>query len=74
MTDSRTWQLTLELRQALYTKFGEYPHVVISTLKRTKLDPNREKNQAAFNETEPGKAWEEYHGYIDKAKAKVCIN
>ena len=71
MTDAYTLDLTLKLRNELYSRFGEYPYVVASRLKRTKLDPNRERNQASFNVPLAAQAWDEYHGYIQQARANI---
>jgi len=48
---------------------GRRPHLVLSNLKRTKLDPNREIVEAAQGNPDAEIAWLEYHGFIDSSKA-----
>ena len=50
---------------------GEYPYVVINNLHRSKLDANRDKPEATFGEEVPEVAWNEYHNFIDRAKAEI---
>jgi len=49
---------------------GDLP-VVLSHLKRTKLDPNREVGEAAAGNPYAENAWEEFQGYIEIAEAAV---
>lgn len=44
--------------------------MIISDLKRSKLDPNRDIQEAAQGDPKAEEAWREYHGFIDEAKAK----
>ena len=44
------------------------PHLVINLLKRTKLDANRDRDQAAFGDLTAEKAWDEFHQHIDESK------
>ena len=50
---------------------GEYPYVIINNLHRSKLDANRDKPEATFGEEVPEVAWNEYHNFIDRAKAEI---
>ena len=43
--------------------------MVLSLLKRTKLDPNREVEEAAQGDPLAIQAWEEYHSSIESAKS-----
>jgi len=77
----RTWGTTvmdlytLEMARAVFDAVhdytGRYPHVIISHLRRTKLDPNRDITEAAQGNQYAEQAWHEYHGFIDSAKADV---
>jgi len=69
--DSRTIETTIAASDALANLTGERPHVVISHLRRTKLDPNRDIGDAALGNPEAERAWREYHGFIDMAKEDV---
>lgn len=69
--DSRTIETTLAASDALEELTGERPHVVISHLRRTKLDPNREIGEAALGDADAERAWREYHDLIDMAKDAV---
>ncbi len=69
MADSNVIALTKETSAAIYELIGHYPHVIINMLHRTKLDPNREKNQAAQGVPDANKAWDDYYGFINKSKS-----
>ncbi len=69
--DSRTIETTLAAAAAIEARFGARPHVIISHLRRTKLDPNREIVEAAQGNAEAERAWTEYHTFIDSASAAV---
>lgn len=45
------------------------PHVIINELRRKKLDANRHKAEATFGDPKAMVAWEEYHSFINMAKA-----
>jgi len=49
---------------------GREPNLVISNLKRRKLDPNRDIEEAAQGSPLAMQAWLDYHGFIDDAKAE----
>lgn len=71
VTDSKTKETALAIRDAVYEFTGRYPHVIISNLKRTKLDPNREIVEAAQGNQWAEQAWNEYHDFIEIAKDSV---
>jgi len=71
VTDSYTLNLGRELSDVITQLTGCYAHVIICHLKRTKLDANRELNIATCDDPVAGIAWEEYHKYIDSAKASI---
>lgn len=48
--DRNTVTLTRYVSDAVYNMTGKRPHVIINTLHRTKLDANRLKNRAAFDD------------------------
>jgi len=51
---------------------GAAPHLVISRLDRSKLDPNRSIEEAAQDDPFAEHAWQEYHAYVDTARALVA--
>jgi hypothetical protein len=69
--DSRTIETTLAAADAVEALVGGRPHVIISHLRRTKLDPNRGLSEAALGNPLAERAWAEYHGFIDSAKVAV---
>jgi N-formylglutamate amidohydrolase len=71
VTDSRTAETLLAVRDALIELTGRAPHVVISHLRRTKLDPNREIEEAAQGSPFAEQAWREFHGFLEAATAEV---
>lgn len=71
VTDSYTINLAQEIRDAIFSITGCYPHVIINNLKRIKLDANRDLNEAACGNEYAGQAWAEFHTYLDSATANV---
>ena len=71
VTDGNTAELVRAMQQRFFAKFGTYPHIVISNLSRRKLDPNRVQPEAACGNAEAAAALEDWHGFIDAAKAAV---
>jgi len=68
--DSFTRDLALVVAEEVTKQLGgRKPHLVISNLKRKKLDPNREVVEAAQGNPEAMQAWLDYHTFIDKATA-----
>ncbi|XP_071979547.1 uncharacterized protein [Engystomops pustulosus] len=50
---------------------GYCPHVVINNLARSRLDPNRDKDEAAFGVPDADQAWDEFMGFIRTAKSDM---
>lgn len=50
---------------------GYCPHIVINNLSRSKLDPNRDKDEAAFGVPDADQAWDEFMGFIRSAKSHM---
>jgi len=71
VTDAFTEETIRAVRQGFIERTGEAPHIVISHLKRTKLDPNREIGEAAQDSPFAENAWEEFHGFIEVATGRV---
>ena len=65
--DRNTRELTLAIRDAIHDRTGAYPHVVISNLHRSKLDPNREIVEAAQGNRHSERAWWEFQTFGDEA-------
>jgi len=68
--DDDTKELGEAVTSSICTNLGKCPHMIISYLKRSKLDPNREIVEAAQGDPLAEAAWEEYHGFIEEAKKK----
>jgi len=71
VTDSYTYELSQELRTAIFESTGRYPHVIVNHLKRIKMDANRDVAEASCGDPESAIAWNEYQTYIDSAKLIV---
>jgi hypothetical protein len=67
VTDSNTIDLGRAIAQAFAARMGRRPHLVISHLRRTKLDANREVADAAQGNADATAAWNEYHGFVELA-------
>jgi N-formylglutamate amidohydrolase len=69
--DRNTDALAIALANAIESRFGERPHLIISQLHRSKLDPNREIVEAAQGDPLAEQTWREFHGFIEHARARV---
>lgn len=67
-TDFNTIETALEIKNALFSLTGCYPHLVICHLKRSKLDCNRRLSDAACGQPEAVTAWNEFHDFIATAR------
>lgn len=71
VTDLHTRELTLKIADEIEDLTGDRPHVIISHLRRKKLDPNREIEEAAQGNQYAERAWHEYHRWVETARAQV---
>ena len=65
--DANTVPLAEMIIEELQTRFGGQPHAIISHLSRTKLDPNRELEEAAQGDPIAIAAWHRFHDSTQKA-------
>lgn len=72
VTDTNTDPMIRAMGSAIALESGRRPHLVISRLRRTKLDPNREVVEAAAGNPEAIRAWREYHGFIEAARVAAA--
>ena len=68
VTDAFTIETAIEIKNRLYAITGCYPHLIISHLKRTKLDPNRNLADGACGDSAAAIAWNEFHNFIAGAR------
>ena len=66
--DAYTKELTYEIGEAFYELTGKRPHLIVNLLARTKLDANRDIEEAAQGDPVAEEAWHEYHDFIDQAE------
>ena len=71
VTDTNTIELGRAIVQALVTRTGRAPHLVLCQLRRTKLDANRELAEAAAGNAEAIQAWVDYHDFISMSVQEV---
>ena len=71
VTDSNTIELGIAIRNYFYSNHNIRPYVIINNLKRTKLDANRDKVEAAQNNIYAERAFDEFHFYIEKAREDI---
>jgi hypothetical protein len=69
--DTYSQEYARRVTDYLFEMTGRYPHVIINKLARIKLDANRDRYEAAQGNEWAEQAWDEYHGFIDDAKATV---
>jgi len=73
-SDMRTIETAEEIADALYEKTGRRPHLIISNLHRSRLDPNRELSDAHEGSALGEQAWSEYHNAIRAAHEAVMAS
>ncbi|MBP6443945.1 MAG: hypothetical protein KA267_08000 [Gemmatimonadales bacterium] len=66
-TDLNTIDLGREIAAALMTRTGRTAYLIVSHLKRTKLDPNREVVEGAAGNAAAITAWGEFQAFVDTA-------
>jgi hypothetical protein len=69
--DSYAAALGHALRDALRTRFGQAPQLVVCELSRKKVDCNREIGEGTAGQPKAEQVWREYHAFIDEAEAAV---
>ena len=70
-TDLNTQELGRMVRNAVFKETGCYPHLIINRLRRSRLDANRDIQEAALGNPDAEQAWKEYHGFVDIAKKRI---
>lgn len=58
--------MALQMRETIGQVTGQVPHLVVSRLHRSKLDPNRFKDDAAQYDPVAEKAYQTFHGIIGR--------
>ena len=69
--DLNTAELVRAMQQRHFARYGTYPHIIINRLARRKLDANRTATEAACGNAAAIVALDEWHAFIDAAKATV---
>ncbi|MBL9189627.1 MAG: N-formylglutamate amidohydrolase [Opitutaceae bacterium] len=67
--DANTQELARAVLDALRARTGRHAHLVASHLHRSKLDPNREIEEAAQGDPIAQRAWRDFHAAIEGALA-----
>lgn len=71
VTDSRTIEMANAIDSVCKVDYGFQPYLVISYLKRTKLDQNRDLPEATCSNTAITGIWNNYHLSIDSLVTKI---
>jgi hypothetical protein len=69
--DSDTEELARTIGNVFANQAGGRPHIIIVRLRRTKIDANRALLEATVGNRLAGRAWIEFHSFIEAAKATV---
>lgn len=72
--DFRTQELINDILHEIHQLTGRYPHIIINKIHRSKIDLNRDLNEATCGEPLAEPYWHEWQRYIDTAKAIVTRN
>ncbi|CAD5125005.1 DgyrCDS13245 [Dimorphilus gyrociliatus] len=71
VTDSHTRKLAMLLYESYKNETKRSPHMIISNLRRAKMDPNRNRQEGAYDNTEALRVYDDYHGFINQAKNSI---
>jgi N-formylglutamate amidohydrolase len=69
--DVNTQELARTIGNVFATRGGGRPHLIIVRLHRTKIDANREIVEAAKGNRVAGRAWIEFHSFVEAARQAV---
>ena len=69
--DSNTYNLGANIAGRIYDATGKWPWVIYNKLHRSRLDSNRDLQQAACGDPEAEAAWYQFHDYIAIARQHV---
>lgn len=67
VTDLNTRELARAIEKELVEKYNVRPYLILCHLKRTKIDQNREINEATCGNPQMRAAWHQFHDYVDTA-------
>ena len=68
VSDAFTIETALEIKNKFFLSTGCYPHLIISHLKRNKMDPNRNIAEGACGNLSAETAYNEFHSFITQAR------
>jgi len=69
--DIFTIEIGIGIREVIHRMTGYYPFIIVNNLHRTRLDPNRNIEEAATGNSNAEAAWHQFQDYIDSARAQV---
>src|SRR5699024_8952892 len=69
--DRNVTEMAFEMEEELLTEYGNRPFVIAAHIRRTKIDLNRDIEQATCDNPVMEETWEQYHNYIEGAIAKA---
>jgi hypothetical protein len=69
--DVSTEELARTIGNVFASQGGGRPHIIIVRLHRTKIDANREVVEATQGDRLAGRAWVEFHSFVEAAKQAV---
>jgi hypothetical protein len=69
--DSYTREIAIKVAEKVMENYCSVPYVVINELHRSKLDANREKPEATFNNTIAINAWQSFHDMVKSAQQNI---
>ncbi|RAV29648.1 N-formylglutamate amidohydrolase [Sinomicrobium soli] len=63
--DTGTMELAEAIRKEMQEKYGKTPYIIISHIARTKIDLNREIEEATCNNEEVIQTWHDFHDFVE---------
>lgn len=66
--------LTTEIANAIYTRTGLRPHMIVNDVARSRMEPNRSLEEAYHKTEAANQLWREYHAFLKGAQEMVQKN
>ena len=73
VTDTNTDKLARRVHEA-FKKNGKAPHLIISHLRRLKVDCNRSREESCEGDKQALQVWDDFQGFVEKAKKNIRKN
>ncbi len=72
LRDSNTAELARKIQQDFFDMHGVRPYIIVAHISRTKIDLNRDLDEAACGNAAMEKVWRSWHGFVHTAMSMAA--